>query len=476
MEEERVLQEDIKWLVTAEVDAAMRQYYSKIMREVDLKLSKVDGAASPRNGSEIVSARSQTNEDSQMLQTRSLRRETSRTNIIAEETTRRWWGHDDDDLQVRADVELDPKFSGQVLIGLRNGDDVYGMLHPFKEDAYGAAMSLCCISMARLAEKTQMGISATRAIWSMGRAWFFLAATVTNVFFTISVCISVNLYLVEPYVRNVQKEYQSFHTEVFNQMAQFQDDLWRDSYDNKHSLCQIAMTNPGYLNIILCLHVMNCIVEFRETLMTAREVVKVKQCSSLREMLVWEAGQEELGGRCFVVAVTRPVRIALSVIILYKFVIAFFVLNLGSRLLCSSTEFADVLLNALTLQFICEIDNTIFSAFLPTSVQDTVRQTSLFVQGPKATAGVAHAMKRFDLKVGTFWACFCITFLLVYVNIVQTVLPADLSQVGKVCKEYLELSAPCNTRAIGLYFNPTECYPYGRQVLDEQPLYQNGAA
>merc|ERR1711865_407790 len=160
-----------------------------------------------------------------------------------------------------------------------------------------------------------------------------------------------------------------------------------------------------------------------------------------------------------IVAMTGSVRVVVSMVLLYKFAIAVVVLSLGSRLLVSSSSFADTLLNAMTLHFVVKIDEMIFKSFLPTTAQETVKNTVLFLASPKSTVGTRQAITRKQRKEAVLCICFGLLFVPAYVCFFQSVLPTDLTELRQLCAEHLQYPSECKMRAIQLQFDQVLCYP-----------------
>jgi len=352
-----------------------------------------------------------------------------------------------------------------------------------REDAYGASLLWLCRLMPTLireAEHAKAGDTFKGKVLERFpclapltnyKTYFFLAVLIANLFMAMKVCLVVDQYLVQPAVRQVQQQYTSVNANLFSPDGSFLVENWK-LYEDKEAICGIAMSKPVFFYIILSLHVMSCGVELRETFRFMYSVYWVPVCESVSQMHVWEHTNHAFGGVCYIVAIPGPVRWLVYLLLVYKTMIALYILDLGARLLASSTSFADVILNALVLEFVMQIDETLFQAFLPSHVQQLVRETVLFDRhaGP-ATIRDKWKSGAWGFRLGVVSMCCCFVYVLVWTNVFQTVLPSDLTHITIACQDHNHHVIPdCGVQAWRLYFNQQTCYPYGTAL--PAPLYQ----
>jgi len=364
-------------------------------------------------------------------------------------------------------TEIPEKLSEQIKVKLPSGETVWASKLGVKDDAYGAAMIGCCRNTAHFADKLQHGTSLWSALSHLDRTVFTLLASIVTVLLTVNFCLSIQHFMVNPAVQTVQSYYQDFHATVFSDNGELQLDRW-EAYEHKGDICEIALTMKTFMCMVIALHVLPIVQDFRETNRFFRFLMKVEGCTSLSDMIINEGGDPALGGKTTIIAVTQPIRMVLSGILLFKTGIGAWILILGARLLASSAQFADLILNALALQFVLSIDDLIFAVCIPAHGRRAITKAIFIVKEPRETLDAKRSKEKSGSRLTWFYIFFIVAFVLGYVNIFQNVLPPDLTQIEKICVDYLAAKSrpKCSTMAVAMQeSNQDVCYPYGSGSL-----------
>jgi len=332
------------------------------------------------------------------------------------------------------------------------------------EDAYGAAVLAICKNLPDLMRGNDRSLNLYMVIFALG-------INVMNLTLQFGVVYFINNNVVQPKVSEVQLRYKDFHENVFLEDGSFQPDLW-ENYEGKDELCEIAMTNRAFYWATLFLWIVVMLKEFRTSQDLFSNVSKVPGCESPADML---ETQEENGETVsFIVKVTPAVRAGLYILVCVpKFVICFALLWLGCSWLSATTAFEDLVLNAVAMGFVTNIDTDLYDVLIPEPYKQEVADINFKLVGPKGDAAMLRRdglMKGFQRS--TMFLIGAVTYLLVYTFYLQNVLPSNIDDIKYHCAPYLAIESQphCAKNIIEFFVNiikhgsaVSTCYPYGPQ-------------
>lgn len=328
------------------------------------------------------------------------------------------------------------------------------------EDSYGAAI------LAIVKEFTEIRSSDTQATTvNVIRCVFALVILILNLLLQFSCLHFVEFFVVSPSVHHVQTAYQLFHRSVFNELGEFQHEAWQD-YPNKDELCQIAMTNKLFYYSILLLWTISCLQEFRTAQRLVVNISHVPHAELGDKMFL----DDEDTGHQSVIAITRSVRWMLYIAVcIPKIVISFMLMRLGLRWLSATTSFEDMVMNAIAMNFVVQIDELLYHFALPVHYRKQVADTSIFFDENVESGVVAefHAYRRSAIYVFA-----AIIIVVLYAELIQDVLPSTVFEATNHCHNYLHhhLQPVCErpwaqhlkvfTEGLSA-LSTAHCYPYG---------------
>lgn len=136
----------------------------------------------------------------------------------------------------------------------------------------------------------------------------------------------------------------------------------------------VGVKNP-FLYAILCLWWMTVFTELRQCQKLAfKQIWHLPATSDGYEM------QEDDEDTTKITHMTKGVRITVYVaIILPKVLLAVFLLMIGSLWLTATIGFGDLILNAVALEFVISVDETIFNALMPGEVKKEMQSTVMCI-------------------------------------------------------------------------------------------------
>lgn len=325
-------------------------------------------------------------------------------------------------------------------------------------DAYGATILALVRDIPKVLQGEEVADHMLHSVYS-------IALIVVNLVVQVGLVYLINDVVVSAKVHEVQVRYQKFHQEVFDNDANFQQDLW-DQYDDKDLICEVGPgIGPFYL-ITLFIWVIVMLAEIRSCLRLCLNIYAMPRCEEMGQML---RNTEE---RTSIMALTRPVKTSLFVVVLLpKALICTALLFAGLRWLTATTRFEDLVMNAVAMDFVLRIDELLYEVVIPPQKKQQVEDID-FAQIPKqdedsATREVADKWAGYGNSSRYLIFCFCLVYI--YSQYMQEVLP-DISDAKRLCRPYLAKShVPICTqnefmRLFAEVFGGAvhaDCYPFG---------------
>jgi len=354
---------------------------------------------------------------------------------------------------------LSDNITGQCTKTLK-GVEVCGTEKDLDENAYGAAAVALVREVTALSgqirRKNVQSLTIVRLLSSTG----LMAANLVLQFMLLNY---IGSYVVEPAVRHVQTLYQDFHTEVFDADGHILADAWGD-YAAKDRVCQITMADRWFYYIILFLWALRILDELRKIHRSLDDIWYCKSCASGEDMLEFTEDKSGDGaGVCLITHLTGFMRwMLVLLVILPRTFIALRLLVLGCRWLSASASFADMVLNALALVFVTDIDELLYNSILPAALKKQIADTNFFFVEEPQTKQHVDSKEWVHFRRTLCWLLATFLFLFVYGEYVQSVLPNDLNDLRLHCMEFVTSSQTPICTALSWGGKSEECYPYNK--------------
>jgi len=347
------------------------------------------------------------------------------------------------------------------------------------EDAYGAAI----LAIVRDFQEVYAGID----VWlNLLTGSFVLVVNMVNLFLQFAVVGYLQKMVVEPKVHMVQEAYRHFHSHVFDSQGHFGYDSWH-KYERQQEICQIAMTNPGFYVTSLFLWWASMLQEFRTTWRLFFVIRGMPRCERGLDMLgaVQPEGEEDQPpgpAPVHVVALTTTVRIILWLLVcIPKFIICLALLWSGSEWLSATNAFEDLIMNAVAMTFVTHIDELLYEVLVPIKYREEVSAINFMMPGRCDNAKEARNEEMWKgFRRSAVYVGFILAGIFLYSEIFQDVLPHDVGDLRKHCKEYMTQVSPiCTTGFLERIKSivsrgsiQRKCYPYGPQIDDHVGLFR----
>lgn len=249
------------------------------------------------------------------------------------------------------------------------------------EDVYGAAIfTLTFDSFELLTQKDHDGLSSFLNKYRMAMVLLLLLG---NYLLQFMLLYWIYSYVALPAQHGVQKVYKDFHARLFVN-GKFSTDHWNEWDDrNQDELCSIAFVNFEFMYGVIIVWWMLMLSELRKTERDMRKFSQIPTCTNIEHMII------KADDMSLVVRMTSFVRRLLWwCLLIPKFVIAFALTAVGTVWLAATDSYSELILNAVALGFIVQIDEHLFNGLLPESIKDNIGNTKLLVPKKKVAENV----------------------------------------------------------------------------------------
>jgi len=283
---------------------------------------------------------------------------------------------------------------------------------------------------------------------NMLRVSFSLFGLLINFVMQISLLFFSYKYAVLPSVRHVQVTYREYHAKCFDTNGVYNSTKW-DLWDGKDHLCNMVFSNSTFLYIMLVLWWMTMLYEIRECERLFRLVHRLKQPTSVTRTRTVDGEERVMQLAC-------PARYAIYVLIwLPRLFVSCCLLVLGTMWLASTACVEDLILNSVALEFVLEVDKTLFGTILPAGVGKRIENLRLaHFKDPNPSHAYLRSLAYVAFNFGGVVLYLSpIGQRIPYVN----VLPQYANDA--LCPKFW---AEQGNRLCG-FWSTENCYPYGEQ-------------
>eukprot|EP00419_Tripos_fusus_P024059 CAMPEP_0172719248 /NCGR_PEP_ID=MMETSP1074-20121228/75398_1 /TAXON_ID=2916 /ORGANISM="Ceratium fusus, Strain PA161109" /LENGTH=389 /DNA_ID=CAMNT_0013544583 /DNA_START=145 /DNA_END=1314 /DNA_ORIENTATION=- len=335
------------------------------------------------------------------------------------------------------------------------------------EDIYGASM------LALAKDLTDLVSGEAVSILTIVRFTFPLVLLAVNLALQFLCLFYINKYVVAASVHHVQETYARFHRNVFQADGKWDETTWL-RYDDqaKDNLCQIAMTNQSFYYTALLIWIVSSLHEFRAGQQLLGNIMRVPTAESFGDQLLFDDVDEV---KVYITALKPVVRcLMICLVVLPKIVISVALMGLGMRWLSATTSFHELIMNAVAMTFVTQIDELLYHFALPSSYRTQVADIDFSIQD--VTPEEIEREAWLSYVRSAFYCVLSIVLVPIYAEIIQDILPSTVYHLVSNCREWQEqhTSLKCHTtfqEAMQKLFTeglgnatevPPSCYPFGR--------------
>lgn len=204
------------------------------------------------------------------------------------------------------------------------------------------------------------------------RLSFVLLLLASNFSLQVGMCYYIYTYVVLTNVHSAEDVYQKYHNECFVD-GQFNATRWKH-WEWKAELCGIGFANFGFMFAVLSLWWLTMLNEFRKNERLITTLSTVQSTTKAAEMV--HLGDD---GVVRFKKISYEIRYGLySILVVPKLCIAVGLLLIGTTWLTSTLNYAELILNAIALEFVIQVDEMLFSAMLPSFICARIANTKFW--------------------------------------------------------------------------------------------------
>lgn len=211
--------------------------------------------------------------------------------------------------------------------------------------------------------------------------------------------------------------------------------------DDQGDVCRIPLSQPLFFYLILLIWTLTCFSELRKSLTLSMEICRLKTVKSMSDALD-RTTEEEGSGEAVIIGLTCAVKIFMLFLLVVRVCITVYLLWVGCRWLLSTNRFADLILNAIALEFILLLKELVHATLVPARNAIELSKTTLKLA--KSDEKIKPGCKEFT---GTVSILFLVLFWVwFYMYKFQEVLPEYQWDVHDVCVQYVKERFNVHTR------------------------------
>eukprot|EP00928_Gymnodinium_smaydae_P044979 TRINITY_DN30023_c0_g1_i1.p1 TRINITY_DN30023_c0_g1~~TRINITY_DN30023_c0_g1_i1.p1 ORF type:complete len:369 (+),score=37.06 TRINITY_DN30023_c0_g1_i1:43-1149(+) len=299
---------------------------------------------------------------------------------------------------------------------------------------------------------------------SIFRAAFVMICYILNLMLQMLMVFWVGTGVALPAVYRLQNLYRTFHATSYVDGI-FDEDAFRENMaDGREDLCQIALSTRAFLIAILFLWVASCSAEFKEII---RRITEIRALPALppgmgpHDMVhETEQGEGHWHERLnLLVCLNRWTTFWIYALILIpRLLVASVLCVAGCIWLMAAENFSDLILNSLALKFIVDIDELIYSVFLPARLGQTLSNTKVALAVDTSLTKEAREHK--DIVNAYLRSCGYLLGSIGFVAAImyfEPIVPSYRWDVRGACADYL-----ANEETPWCLPWHTDCFPLGR--------------
>lgn len=334
---------------------------------------------------------------------------------------------------------------------LMKEDKLEGLEFDYKDlpqDMWGVAIMTLTRDTAELRSGHEICAHLVRFTYAM-------SMVILNLALQLSILHWVYKYVVGESIFNIQGNYAKFHRDVFDGHGRFKEKAWIDWDGPRDDLCSAVLTKKLFLGAVLFLWMGRMMGEFKSIVRLTQDLnalPSVPAGASVADTVLERNDQIEIIG---MTCCSRF--IIYLIVILPKLAINIILAGIGLQWLTSTENFADLILNALALEFVIGIDEQILEFFLPARCTTSLLSTKFAYPSKgrqKPEQELAAMVWDYTRNIMYFVATVGLT--VAYLNYAQQVLPYHTFDIKEHCNLWFlnRFTPKCSMFQDG-------CFPFG---------------
>lgn len=311
-----------------------------------------------------------------------------------------------------------------------------------EEDCYGLAIASLVRDGQRLTHEMNRHKNIRRA--RMFCAFVLVGA---NIFLQIFFMYEIKKFVTARAVHDIREAYDAFERKVYQghvtvnsrNMSRGIDGMDGVYYggqvafdtlltdDEKESACRIPLSEPNFFFCIIYIWSLTVISEIKKTwLIFSRLILHTDNAETMANATDDNADGDEVIERLTIFVKV----IIVTTILLPRLFISSVLLWLGCRWLTATNDFADLLLNAVALEFVLLLKELLYHTLVPNRNKHDLINTKICLEHEAGPPNACDFLGSFG------WAIVTLVWVFLYVYYLQHVLPDYQFDVQSVCEEW----------------------------------------
>jgi hypothetical protein len=196
--------------------------------------------------------------------------------------------------------------------------------------------------------------------------------------------------------------------------------------------CRIPLSQPTFFGLVLLVWTLTCLAELRKAVNLQMQILMLEKVSSMKYAIIrefYDASESE----GIITGMTTELKIAITVVMFIpRLLITLYILYIGSRWLLATSNFSDLIMNAVALEFILLMKDTLYVALMPARSHLDLQITLISPYPRKLRpAWFNYANSLTLLFIAVLWVGL-------YMTMLQSVLPGYQWDVHDVCEQYIK--------------------------------------
>eukprot|EP00928_Gymnodinium_smaydae_P077888 TRINITY_DN613_c3_g1_i1.p1 TRINITY_DN613_c3_g1~~TRINITY_DN613_c3_g1_i1.p1 ORF type:complete len:379 (+),score=41.83 TRINITY_DN613_c3_g1_i1:72-1139(+) len=204
------------------------------------------------------------------------------------------------------------------------------------------------------------------------------------------------------------------------------------SEDIKSNVCRIPLSEPFFCWVILFLWTTTCVQEVRRAKRLFQGLVlNTKTCSSMT--CAYDGALSADEDVVVIQQLTRSMKVSFTLILALRVGVTCYLLWEGCRWLLATTSFADIILNAIALEFILYIKDTLYLALMPNRFRGELERCK------HMPVYMSLGADYWQLVSVACWFTLASGWVTAYMYFFQRVLPGYQFDVHDVCADWIKV-------------------------------------
>jgi len=288
---------------------------------------------------------------------------------------------------------------------------------------------------------------------------------VVTLFLQVYLITRIKKYVTAKAVHDVRDVYGTFETKMYaasglvktvngNNRANGVTPLLKDHFaslssDEQETVCTIPFSKPYFLATILFIWTLRCMDSLKSVFHLfigllwqtrkatdmghAFDVPPLEKCRDVDELEVFQSLHDGLDdGTVILMQMSMMAKVLIAFLVLIpRMIIASVLLWLGCRWLTATTDFGDLILNAVALEFILQLKDMIYVTLVPLRCKNDLSKTKMMPVRRYLDIGWR--------ALGAMFMLLCLAALWVYLYMFhfQSVLPGYHWDVSEICSKFI---------------------------------------